>query len=197
MHHANLIIGEKNWGMAHIPLCDRESCSDVIVYNSERMSIDDARALILNAGMRPVERTYRSFIIQTDQILHDAQNALLKLFEEPNVHTIFYLILPREEILIPTLRSRLSIIAKEYANDAYDAFTIFKKLSYAERIEEIGNRIKKEDAGWMKEIVEGFTQYAHESKNPEHIQNALMLGEYFYTNGSAKKMLLEHTALSF
>lgn len=196
MHHANLIIGTSDWGMEQIPLCDREICPDVTLIVLEKFNIADVRTLIYDAGMRPVERPYRAFVIQTTQILAEAQNALLKLFEEPNAHTIFYLIIPRADILLPTLRSRMQILAEEAQSKTHDSFTYFLAMSYAERLDAIATQLKKEDADWVRRIVEGFSVHAHKSRNPILIKDALMLESNIYANGAAKKMLLEHIAFS-
>lgn len=196
MHHANLIVGSASWGIEQIHPSDRETCADVSRIVSERLSIDEARALIYEAGLRPVSRAHRSFIIQTEQILAEAQNALLKLFEEPNAHTVFYLIIPREDILLPTLRSRMFLLAEERSAHDGAPFAAFLKHSYAQRLEEIANRLKAEDSAWVRAIVVGFSHYAHSTKDAETIRDALMLETHIHTNGSAKKMLLEHVALS-
>lgn len=195
MHHANLIIGTKEWGMEQIPLCDREACADVSLLISDRMSIEDVRSLIYDAQLMPVERAYRSFVIQTGQILGEAQNALLKLFEEPNARTVFYLVLPREDILLSTLRSRLLLLAKEEQKEG-EAFKEFKKLGLADRIDLIAEKLKDEDIEWVQSLVRGLSRHAAVSKNGALIHDVLMLERHIYTNGSAKKMLLEHVALS-
>ena len=40
----------------------------------------------------------------------EAQNALLKLLEEPPVYAHFFLIIPSAHLLLPTVKSRLSMI---------------------------------------------------------------------------------------
>jgi len=196
MHHANLIIGNAEWGVAQIRACDREVCSDVILINLEKMSVIDARSLIYEATLRPIEREYRSFVIQTRQILHEAQNTLLKLFEEPNEHTIFYLIIPREDILLPTLRSRLMLLAKEDSNEEHVSFKEFLGMNYATRLDTIASKLKEEDTAWIGHIVEGFSIHAHTSRNKAYLEDALLLEKYIYTNGASKKMLLEHIAIT-
>jgi hypothetical protein len=50
------------------------------------------------------------FIIETNSITPEAQNALLKVFEEPQANAHFFVIIPSAEILLPTLRSRMMIL---------------------------------------------------------------------------------------
>ena len=77
MHHANLLIGSIDWARTLIPKENQETSP----YVYDRMSIAEVRKLIHEAGMRPVERSYRVFIISCTSILGEAQNALLMLFE--------------------------------------------------------------------------------------------------------------------
>jgi DNA polymerase III delta prime subunit len=196
MHHANLIIGSKEWCLACVPESVRTESIDVrhIVY--ERMSIDDVRSLIHDASLRPVEAPYRSFVIYTRQILGEAQNALLKLFEEPNEYVVFYFLLPNEDILLPTLRSRLILYAQEVDVLVNDVFTAFLGLSYADRLTTITEQLKVENTTWVQDFVRGLSEYAHMMKNPKIVRDVLMLEMYINAQGGSKKMLLEHMALT-
>ena len=196
MHHANLLIGNKEWALAQIPEEERTEGADVLIYSYERMSIANVRALIYEAGLRPVARAHRTFIIVCDSLLHEAQNALLKLFEEPNNHTLFFLIIPRENMLLPTLHSRLHILEIERGDVHTDAFGEFLNATYADRLTQITEMLKNEDSSWIETIVRGVEQYAHEKRDAVLIKDALMLSAYVHTTGSSKKMLLEHIALS-
>lgn len=196
MHHANVIIGSHAWGITCVPMEDRIECLDTSIIISDRLSIADVRTLIDTATLRPLERTYRTFVISTTQILSDAQNALLKLFEEPNLNTVFYVIIPREDILLPTLRSRMHILAREEVHANNTNFDIFLQKGYSERLDMITQKLKNEDSQWVVDIVQGLSRYAHTSHNTELMHDVLMVESHVYANGSAKKMLLEHTALT-
>ncbi len=50
------------------------------------------------------------FIIKTNFITREAQNSLLKMFEEPTVDTHFFILMNSDEVLLPTLKSRLMIV---------------------------------------------------------------------------------------
>ena len=70
----------------------------------ERFGIDEARALIQLASLKNVGKTI--FFIAAASITHEAQQALLKLFEEPQQGTTF-VFLVSHGALIATLRSRM------------------------------------------------------------------------------------------
>lgn len=196
MHHANLLVGSRAWAYAHARLETNSANPDMVVYEYDRMAIADARSLIQNTCLRPVRESQRTFVIVTQSILPEAQNALLKLFEEPNSHTLFYLIIPREDILLPTLRSRMHLFGVEIKISSSDAFQSFLQLSYTDRLTCISEKLKLEDSEWTRDVVHGYEEYAQKSKKPELMQDALLLSTYIPTVGSSKKMLLEHIALS-
>ncbi len=196
MHHANALIGSRPWAYAYAALDVTGENPDVSLREFDRMAIADVRALVHDAMLRPVRENKRTFIIATNSILGDAQNALLKLFEEPNAHTCFYLVIPREDMLLPTLRSRLSILATERASEEHIAFSVFQKLGYSDRLALVTKKLSAEDDTWFAEVAAGFAQYAHISRNATLMQDALMLGTYLPLPGSSKKILFEHIALT-
>lgn len=196
MHHANVLIGEKEWAYSLIPLEAQCVNPDVIHATYERMSVDDVRALIAEVMVRPVYAKIRIFVISAHSILDVAQNALLKIFEEPNEHTIFYLIIPREDMLLPTLRSRLHCLGVEAQNIDTKIFKTFLERSYTERIALIAEKIKEEDTVWVLNIIRGAEQYAEAQGRADLMHDVLMVSTYAQSSGSSKKMLLDHLALA-
>lgn len=196
MHHAHLLVGSRSSALTHTPYASAEGNPDILYTYYERMSIAHVRTLIHEAMLRPVRESERVFIIATDSILEEAQNALLKLFEEPNAHSVFYLIVPRLDMLLPTLRSRLNVLDVEEEKRTQDSFISFCTLHYTERIACIAERLKAEDTSWVEDIASGFETYAHTKRDPQLLRDALMLATYLKRVGSSKKMLLEHIALT-
>lgn len=196
MHHANLLVGSHSWALSQIPESERIEGQDVSILQYDRMSIANVRALIHEASLRPLVREYRTFVLLCDSLLHEAQNALLKLFEEPNAHTVFYLIIPREDMLLPTLRSRLNLLGIETYTEEGNTFTDFRKLGTVDRLAMIAEKIKGEDVAWIDAVTRGFSQYAHTTRDVTLMKDALLLESYIHTTGASKKMLLEHIALT-
>ncbi len=78
---------------------------DLHVLSFEKFGIEDSHELTRSAQLKSVSG--RSlFILGIASINTQAQQALLKLFEEPQPGIIFVLLVP-PGILLPTLRSRL------------------------------------------------------------------------------------------
>jgi hypothetical protein len=196
MHHANLLIGNPEWALSQIPADELVSGPDVVRLTYERMTIDNARSLIHAAHLRPVSRTHRTFILIVSTILPEAQNALLKLLEEPATTTRFFVVVPNEHVLLPTVRSRFQIFATEHGAIDTSALDTFLKMHYGERLAQIAVRIEEEDTAWIQAIVRGIASYAARVRDAGLIEDVLRTESYLASPGSSKKMLLEHLALS-
>jgi DNA polymerase-3 subunit delta' len=69
--------------------------------------IDLVRQIIHQASLKPVESTWKTFLLEdVDYMRDEAANAFLKVLEEPPGQTVFFLISERSEVLLPTIRSR-------------------------------------------------------------------------------------------
>ena len=76
-----------------------------------QIGVEEAKYIINNLQMKSYEGGYRVLIMWMPERLHvAAANKLLKILEEPPEKTVFLLIGEQEEILLPTLRSRMQII---------------------------------------------------------------------------------------
>jgi len=71
--------------------------------------IADSRALNEAHLNKPVKYDKKVFVIFANSITKDAQNSLLKIFEEPRADTVFFLVLPEATGLLATFKSRLII----------------------------------------------------------------------------------------
>lgn len=83
---------------------------DVVVLRYGLFSVEDARRVCDTAASAPFAGEYKVLIIAASRVYHEAQNALLKLFEEPPEGTFLFFIVPSLGGLLPTLRSRVQIL---------------------------------------------------------------------------------------
>ena len=108
-------------------------------YEKEDFLLDDAKELIKEAYIAEVSTKYLLVLSRTYRM--EAQNALLKILEEPPAHIVFILVAPSKTALLPTVRSRLPL---EELNAKY------------ERIQS-GLNLKRLDLG----VVYSFVQTHH------------------------------------
>lgn len=197
-HHAIVCIANTLEDSA-IPDIYKKQTSDVSHIIVDRFGIDDARKLSQDALQKPLDSEHRVFVLVVTKLPEESQNALLKLFEEPPEQTRFYIVLPQEGILIPTLRSRVYIeefyTSQESKNETFDTFL---KASYAERLFTIVVITKKKDLQAIEEIVSGAEMYAAKDSvhNQSLLATVLYVRNYIKTPGASAKMLLEELSLS-
>ena len=113
-HHAYVYIGSEAAGTeAALGFSERElglsrqANPDIAQFSFGLFSVADARRVGDVAMQAPMQGQQKLIIISVARLFHEAQNALLKLFEEPPQGTTLILIIPAEGMLLPTLRSRL------------------------------------------------------------------------------------------
>lgn len=210
MHHAylyegNLTILPKLASHARklIGVETRGKDPDVHMMQFEKFGIDDARSLRVTASLRSVTG-HVIFIIGAAAMTTEAQQALLKLFEEPQEGTVFVLLVPKGSIL-PTLRSRFMEYPAKLDSDA--SATEVKKFMaapYKTRSAEITKLLKDEEG--VRERARDFLDALEEflynqfwgSKEQEEIKEGLediaRVRSYVGDRSPSLKMLLEHLA---
>lgn len=193
--HALLLLGSYNWSLTVIPESFRNEGADVMHMRGARLGIDEVRNLVHEANLTPLVGSERVFLLAYDDMTHEAQNALLKIVEEPPTTSRFYIVVRREGILLPTLRSRLVLHESEGDVDAGPVFETFMKSSYGERLKAIGDHATKKDDAWMRELWQGFERHAHDTHAPELLRTVLDFSPHFERPGSSKKMILEQLSL--
>ncbi len=199
-HHAYLSYAH-SLETSGVPLEYQKSAIDVYHLVTPRLAIDDARSLTLLSEQRPFEAKKRVFVIVTSDIALEAQNALLKLFEEPPQYAEFYVVVPKTAFLLPTLKSRLATMteedertAKNITNKTFDSFA---SLGYADRLTLIAEKTKAKDLVWIEAIVQGFEVATEKATTKKELmlKTVLLIRSYISSKGSSAKMLLEELAL--
>lgn len=105
------------------------------------MTVDQVRGLVSDAQVMPNEGRRKVFILADAGIMNrQAQNALLKLLEEPPANTAFILCAENPALLLPTVRSRCELLranadAEENAEDAAAAEELLGRIASGSRAE--------------------------------------------------------------
>jgi len=143
------------------------------------------------------------FIIETDFITEEAQNALLKVFEEPTAGTHFFIISP-QDTLLPTLRSRVQIIEfessqiKKLESESILALTLAERMVKVKEITEgISDEEKtKQDAITFLNTIEKELYEKGVEKYSKSLAITVAARESLYARGTPIKMVLEHVVLT-
>ena len=78
------------------------------------IGVSSVRDIRYQAYIRPQELSFRAFVIdKAETMTTEAQNALLKIFEEPPANVFFFLLCDNASSLLSTVRSRAPIVRME------------------------------------------------------------------------------------
>ncbi len=198
-HHAVLIQTPQITITEALVLYGDTTEYEVYVLPFSSIGIDEVRQLIFEASRRPQSGTARLLVINLKSITFEAQQALLKILEEPVVSTLFLFVVPGEIAFIPTLRSRLQELTAITKGDLVNAdFSEFKTATLAGRLSEIAKRTTKQDVVWIENIKGGLKQYLKENNKIEAklLPDLALTLTHLNTRGASNKMLLENLAIA-
>lgn len=181
---------------------------DFFYQEFETFTIDDSRALQERYSRRAIANK-KIFIISTRFMTNEAQNSLLKIFEEPVEGAHFFLIMPNVEVLMPTLRSRLVVVDRTaQGSDGSQSNSEFKSLAKkfllagaAERLGLVKNIIEEKDKSKAIDFVTALEQALAArlknapTENAESLSEILRVKKYLHDRAPSVKLLLEHLCL--
>ncbi len=176
----------------------------------ETFGIDDSRAIKELASRRPFAGERKIFVLCAHFFTREAQNSLLKVFEEPTAHTHFFIITPNTESLLPTLKSRLFLVTPsryQESGENSEAFSAedFLKGSRAKRLELLKDIIESKDKNrailFLNTLEHALYQMRGKGGSmPKEMQETFAeIGtcrSYLHDRSPSPKMILEHVALT-
>lgn len=208
-HHAYALIGAK---VEHL-LVTLEGKHDIQIKANpdffhekyESLGIDESRRIKeIHTSKSFISGSKRIFIIECRNITHEAQNALLKIFEEPHEHTHFFIIMPSISTLLPTLRSRLFIIESSREDIESGDIEKFLKLSPKDKVafvDDLAKKISDEELekGSALDFLARLEVALYKKgieKNEKGLKAILKARDYMTDRSSSVKQLLEFVALT-
>lgn len=207
IHHAYVIEGQKESIIPQLQQFSEATLGlstignpDFVLLDSETFTIDDSRDLY-DRQLRKALRGKKVFIISFRFIAVEAQNALLKVLEEPTTGTHFFFVVPRSDMFLPTIRSRVLLIQSEQNNEklSHKEAKDFLKASPAERLAQIKEIIEDKETAKGKaiDLLRAVEQILAEDpkKNKSALEQVLIAEKYLQDRSSSIKLLLEHVAL--
>lgn len=197
MHHAYVIISNEAGALEYLA-----KTFDLV--SPPRyfplFGIDESRLLKAEQSRRlaPEEKSF--IVLSCDSITIEAQNALLKTFEEPAPNVHLFLIIPEKQSLLPTLLSRCELI--EFKNPEKGSKDVernypdpekFIKASPEDRLIMIADFIKEhEDDGLLRRASQQFATALLKRQPSAPLDKAV---SYLYDRAALPKLVLEHLAM--
>lgn len=214
-HHAYLIVGNPSSHFEKSRLYMREKVSEGTFHAAdawsrayEAISIDDAREIKEIQNTMPVGER-RVVLISVETIQHEAQNSLLKLFEEPSVHTVFFIFARTSEIFLPTVLSRFNIVtltsadASSNTGEKKDTKIVdirkFLSSTIAERVEMLEPIIEDKNKNQAEQFLNSLEAALVSGKTfkttpvaPAIFEDIFSARRFLRSRSPSVKMILEH-----
>ena len=164
-------------------------------YPEDAYGIEEARALKARASQAPFGSA-QVFVLVFEAITRPAQNALLKLLEEPANDTYFILVVPNTHILLPTVRSRVAYMGRYVSATDTDEVRQFLAGNPAERSLIIKQMTKDSDRIRARKFCDALEVYYRSNggveKHSGTLREVMFVRSYITDPSSSPKMLLEH-----
>lgn len=202
MHHAYLVEGNpqeiirigKEWLSSHSYPVDGNP--DILEDVHDVFTIQEARRLKEVAYLKPVSQNYRIFFIGMGTVNEEAQNALLKIFEEPSPSSRFFLIVPRREAIIPTLASRLMSIGRFNDGQSIIDASEFVAAIPAKRIEMVQSLIEEKDVYNVGMFLSELERIYNKERKSEVCRELWQTVRILQSTTVSMKLVLENLALT-
>jgi DNA polymerase III delta prime subunit len=196
MHHANIIINKEDCRDYVSDILKRDLDFDIkanpdfLNIEQESFGIDDARDLIKWAIGKPFLSETKVSLIITKSVTQEAQNALLKVLEEPPLGTYIFFHLENLGGILGTFLSRIKVWDLT-AHDLKEEVSAKKFLnaSIQEKLATIRALSKKEDKNKIKELIKDLETVVCQNKISAN--RILSVKIFASARGSSPKMLLE------
>lgn len=202
-HHANLLLGTPEEAELYLKsLCDGLSIKiannpDFFSFRMDTFGIDNARELRL-LSLRKALTGKKIFFISSIRLTPEAQNALLKTFEDPPPDTHFFLVAREESIIEPTLLSRMRVIktklnlvrqSPSLSGDAekFLSLSIKDRLLFAKEFIEEGKNIPV----FLDDLM---SLLAVQDKKKELLKKVYNVRR-FINDSTAPRLIIEHLSL--
>ena len=176
-HHAYIVFG-------YTPeeLCTERSEGLFIIETEKGLGVDEVRELQQYA-FQSSEAVERKIVLSTPGITHQAQNALLKMMEEAEQGTYFFLCLPQGTDILGTLLSRCYIVSKDSAEtgNQSEQFATFitasakDRLAMLDKIWDTGEGVRH---GAILQLLQDVEQHIHQNIQNNGEQNRETITRY-------------------
>jgi DNA polymerase III delta prime subunit len=216
LHHSNIIIGGDCRDFIFEILADKLNFSinanpDFLLVENQILGIGEVRDFERWVIGKPLIGEVKVSLIIIKSITFEAQNALLKVLEEPPLGTYIFINLESLGGLLPTFLSRVRVLElpkgvskghplgqdssrvtlgekTPFGNEAQNF--LYSKIK--EKLSIIKSFSKKEDKNEMKELIKNMEEIAYKNNfKPEDLKNILSAKIFASARGSSPKMLLE------
>ena len=191
LHHAYLLVGNQESAetLLHTLFPQLVGSPDYFVSKESTFGIDASRSLSVMAARKGFVGK-KIFFIAPETITPEAQNALLKTFEEPVPETHFFLSVRDEGSIIPTLRSRMLEVRIKGEGNVSEEAEKFLALPLKERLAFVKKFVDREEN--VSTLLDNLLLA---TKSEEVRKNLYKMRLVSDQRGASPRLILEHLAL--
>lgn len=216
-HHAYLIEGDRTKVLLELFEFFEAELSvtvkgnpDILHLTFDSFGIDEGRRVKEYQTSKSIIGKRRFFVIDTTSFTGEAQNSLLKVFEDPTPDTHFFIVVPSADVVLPTLRSRFLLIEHPTKNKITTRERIgaisaehFIAESKAGRLKMLQGIIEEKDKGAAIELLNELEKLLHiklvsqgeKGGVATTLTEIATLRQYLHDRSSSTKLIVEHLAL--
>ncbi len=220
-HHSYLILGAGGNGVASLKKAikrgigfEPEGNPDYWEKQVETFGIEDSRELKgIDLGKPFRDGGRKVIVIKTEFITSEAQNALLKILEDPNSNSSFFFLMPSKEDLLPTLLSRFLVLEDFFEDDKSEVenksavdVNLFLNLSIPARLKSVSKIVATKDKKIALLFVEDLERYFFGKKGDWRGRDAWSVAfaldlleksrRFLKIRGGSMKLVLENLCLN-
>ncbi len=181
----------------------RAAFSELEICEVPTVAIDQVRDLISSAYQKPLKGALKTLFVVTNKFSPQAEQALLKLLEEPPISTKLVFCVPKTLQFLPTINSRVQEMSFSIStgDEGIKLFADFLKKDYASRLAYLTKELAKKDPVWENDFINSLSDWLNSADYQRislPIQTRKQISKYFgylYGPGASKKLLLEAIAL--
>lgn len=205
-HHSYLVLGDEESAILAIKDSiqkefglDLDKFPDIYIGRHNFFGVDDSRSLKQKISNRAFAGGKKFFLISITSTTSEAQNALLKVLEEPTGDAHIFLIARTIKFFLPTVVSRCEVVDwSNRASSPADDCPEFLTQSPAERIKTIADWHKKEEL--TKELtihlLDDIEKQIVASPDRSGLRALVLARRYLYDRALLPKMILEYLAVT-
>lgn len=199
LHHAYLLIGDQEEAETLLhTFFNNEGITltgspDFFVSREATFGIDCARDLTIKASRKAFGER-KVFLISPQKITLEAQNALLKTFEDPFLLTHFFLIVRDEELVLPTLRSRMEVLRlfgdapASTEEEKFLSLSVKNRLAFAKKFADEERNL----SAFLDNLLSLLRKKNKDTNSIEKVYRARLLSD---DRGGGTRLVLEHLSL--
>jgi hypothetical protein len=196
LNHAYVssVLGQEDIWLLLAPLgVERKGNPDVLELEVETFGVDEARYLSEWAIKKPFGNNLKIAVITALSVTVEAQNALLKLLEEPPERTHFFLLASQVKSLLPTLLSRVHILGGVLDVES-DKAKKFISGNISERFKIISPIVKNKDKEKARSLVSALSRLTKDLPDGKAGERLSQAERYLSGRSPSVKIILEHLA---